>query len=226
MIDWLKAIAFMAVCGFLSLILWDLHRESPLIHAALYNVASASYDLKQNSGLELQETRKTTAAAKEFFDRTQWALDGRPGHPGLIPQATILVVKAQPAVDNLNAGIVRLNLAAEHLDKLITTGTATMAELQGAVGAFHQSITDLDSVITDPKIRIALDNLAGITADLDASIKQLDEMLKSATATAQDVQAVADKVREQYTKAKNLYYAIFKELLSIGSEGIQFVLKK
>ena len=208
-----------------SLGVWA-HQLAPVIDAAVWNFASSSWDVKQNSGEELQETRKATAAAKALFDHTDVTLNGPRAHPGLIPQLTALTQKAQPAMDNLAAAVGHLNTVAVHLDELVQSGTGTTQQLTATVQEFQRAIADVDGLVADPKIRETIANLAAATNDLDASIRQLNEMLKSGTATAQDVQAVADKVREQYTKARNLYYAIFKELLSIGSEGVQFVLKK
>lgn len=225
----IEVAAFLALCATFGLIvavgLW-FDREAPLIHSALWNFSSSSYDVKMNSARELTETNKILADAHDLFSHTDITLNGPKGHPGLIPQATLLVQKAQPAMDNLAAAFAHLNSVAEHLDRLVMTGTGTMQELTSTVAQFRVAIANVDKLTTDPKIHELFESLALTVADIDTSVKQLNVMLLSATATAQDVQAIADKIREQYMKARNLYYAIAKELLGIGSQGIQFWLKK
>jgi hypothetical protein len=232
LIESLTVALLAAVIVFLCVFAWWAHREAPLIHDAVWNTAASTWEVKQNSGRELVETNKVLAGTKDLIEHTDCNLNGCPGigarkpTPGLLPAATILLTKAQPAMDNLTAAISHLDTVAQDLDGLVKSGTATTAELQGAVKTFQGAIGDLDKIITDPSIKMTLNGLAAATLDLDTSIKQLNLMLQSGTATALDIQRVADKVAEQYTKARNLYYALFKEVLSIGSQGVQFILKK
>lgn len=117
----------------------------------------------------------------------------------------------------------RLNLALDDLDKSELQIAANFSEtLQHA----EPLLDNLSADAADPHVKEAIANLDAAAHDLDADLAQLRLILESGTATARDVQAVADKVAEQYTKARNLYYSVFKELLGIGSQGIQFWLKK
>jgi preprotein translocase subunit YajC len=179
--------------------------------------------LQENSLLELQETRKATADLHDLLIHTDLSLNGRRGHPGLLRQASAVLDRAQAAIDTLNSAI-----AAQNSALLETQGDLrnNLKQMLTATEQLQGAIADGDKLITDPGIHATVVNLQAATADLDASIKQLDVMLQSGTATAKDIQAVADKLREQYTKAQNLYYAIARELLGIGSEAVQFWLRK
>jgi hypothetical protein len=195
----------------------------PVVNAALWNFASSSWDVKQNSGKELEETRKATAAAKALFDHTDIALNGPKAHPGLIPQLTVLTVKAQPAVDNLANVTSHLDLAVQHvdgaiqhLDALLEGGTATIAELQAAIKQVNAVIRDLDRQVTDPEIKESVANFAKASQNAAVATEQL-------AAIATDGRQVADKARETYLKPVNLWWGLVKTLLPLAGSAAQVV---
>lgn len=219
----LLAIAVAALC----LVAWDIHTAArktiayghsigPVFSTTLSNINDTSLTVKQNSGAELQEMKKAAAGASDLFRHTDDSLNGRKAHPGLIPQLTTLMLKSQAAMDNLNASIL-------HLDALIQSGGATMQEMQATVSQFRKSIADLDAIITDPKIRETLNNLALASAEMAATLKQLNALLVSGTSTAEDIRQVADKYREEYVKARNIFWSLFKELLPLAGSAAQVV---
>jgi hypothetical protein len=194
-------------------------RETPLIHDVLWNTAAETYVVKENSNREFTEVEKATTAVKNLADHTDITLNGPKGHPGLIPQLTMLVAKGQTAMDDLDKGI-------RDLDDVTVSARQEIDEIGLATRELTLVETHLDSLVTDPHIREELSELVDVTKDIDADVKQANTLLVSTTATAEDVRAVADDLRAKYLKARNLYYAIAKELLGLGSEGMQFFLKK
>ena len=205
-----------------GLAMWARSIE-PVVNAALWNFASSSWDVKQNSGRELQETEKATAAAKALFDHTDITLNGPKAHPGLIPQLIVLTVKAQPAVDNLANVTSHLDLAVQHvdgaiqhLDALLQGGTATIAELQAAIKQVNAVIRDLDGQVTDPAIKEAVANFAKASQSAAVATEQL-------AAIATDGRQVADKARETYLKPVNLWWGMVKTLLPLAGSAAQVV---
>jgi hypothetical protein len=208
--------------GVFELGLWA-HQEAPLIHDALYNFASSSYDVKQNSGRELTETNKVLADVHDLVAHTDITLNGPKGHPGLIPQATILVEKAQPAVDNLTAGTKLLNetighvdVAVQNLNGLLLSGTATMTEVQASVNRVNNLVVALQGQVQDPSIKMALDNLS-------QSAKAMADGMQQLAAASTDVRQIADKARDTYLKPVNLWWGLVKELLPLAGSAAQVV---
>jgi hypothetical protein len=208
--------------GVFELGLWA-HHEAPLIHDALYNFASSSYDVKQNSGRELTETNKVLADVHDLVAHTDITLNGPKGHPGLIPQATVLVEKAQPAVDNLTAGTKLLNetighvdVAVQNLNGLLLSGTATMTEVQASVNRVNNLVVALQGQVQDPSIKMALDNLS-------QSAKAMADGMQQLAAASTDVRQIADKARDTYLKPVNLWWGLVKELLPLAGSAAQVV---
>jgi hypothetical protein len=206
----------------LALSIWA-HKEEPLIHAALWNFSSSSYDVKMNSARELAETNKVLADAHDLIAHTDITLNGPKGHPGLIPQATVLVQKAQPAMDHLTAAAAHLDQAIQHTDvaiqnlnALLASGTATMAEVQASVNRVNNLIVALQGQVQDPSIKMALDNLAG-------SAKAMADGMQQLAAASTDVRQIADKARETYLKPVNLWWGLVKELLPLAGSAAQVV---
>jgi hypothetical protein len=200
-----------------------IRQEGPLIHAALWNFSSSSYDVKMNSARELAETNKVLADAHDLIAHTDITLNGPKGHPGLIPQATVLVQKAQPAMDNLTAAAAHLDQAIQHTDvaiqnlnALLASGTATMAEVQASVNRVNNLIVALQGQVQDPSIKMALDNLAG-------SAKAMADGMQQLAAASTDVRQIADKARETYLKPVNLWWGLVKELLPLAGSAAQVV---
>lgn len=208
--------------------LW-CRRESPLIHSAVWNFSSSSYDVKQNSAKELIETNKVLAGTKDLIEHTDCNLNGCPGVgkikpvPGALPSLRQLIISSQTAMNALGLAIQQQNAA------LLTSQQDLQANLQGMLKVTNKlqaTLTNIDAVVADPALKASIADLQQTISDIDKDVKQINIMLTSATATAQDVQAVADNLRAQYLKARNLYFAIAEKLLGLGSEAVQFWLKK
>jgi methyl-accepting chemotaxis protein len=204
------------------LFLWAL-KEKPLIHNALWNFSSSSYDVKQNSARELIETNKVLAGTKDLIEHTDFSLNGTREHPGAIPQLTTLVKKAQPVADNVASVTAHLDLAIQHTDAaigslnaLLASGSATMAEVQASVNRVNNLIVALQGQVQDPSIKIALDNLA-------ASGKAMADGMQQLAAASTDVRQIADKARETYLKPVNLWWGLVKELLPLAGSAAQVV---
>jgi hypothetical protein len=204
----------------LALSIWA-HEEEPLIHAAIWNFSSSSYDVKQNSARELTETNKILADAHDLIAHTDITLNGPKGHPGLIPQATTLVQHAQPVMDNLataaadlDVTIRRTDATIQNLNALLASGTATMAEIQASLKRVNDLIVALEGQVSDPSIKIALDNLAG-------SAKAMADGMTQLAAASTDVRQIADKARETYLKPVNLWWGLVKELLPLAGSAAQ-----
>jgi hypothetical protein len=218
----LSAFLTALISTLLGLAFWA-HREAPLIHAALWNFSSSSYDVKMNSARELQETNKVLADAHDLIAHTDITLNGPKGHPGLIPQATTLVQHAQPVMDNLataaadlDATIRRTDATIQNLNALLASGTATMAEVQGSLARVNALIVALQGQVSDPSIKIALDNLA-------ASGKAMADGMTQLAAASTDVRQIADKARETYLKPVNIWWGLVKELLPLAGSAAQVV---
>jgi hypothetical protein len=200
-----------------------IYREAPLIHAALWNFSSSSYDVKMNSGRELTETNKILADAHDLIAHTDITLNGPKGHPGLIPQATVLVQRAQPVMDHLSdaaadldATIRRTDATIQNLNALLSSGTTTMGEVQSSLERVNALIAALEGQVSDPSIKTALDNLAG-------SAKAMADGMTQLAAASTDVRQIADKARETYLKPVNLWWGLVKELLPLAGSAAQVV---
>lgn len=214
--------------GVLQLGFWA-QAEAPLIHSALWNFSSSSYDVKNHSAQELATTQKILVDVKHLVGSTDCSLNGCPGlgelkpTPGLLPQVTTLVRKAQPAMDNLASASAHLDQAIQHTDgaiqslnALLASGTATMAEVQSSLKRVNDLIVALQGQVSDPSIKLALDNLA-------ASGKAMAEGMQQLAAASTDVRQIADKARETYLKPVNLWWGLVKELLPLAGSAAQVV---
>jgi hypothetical protein len=198
------------------------HREAPLMHNALWNFSEASAKVNAAAGAEiehatneLQETQKATKAIKEFFDRTDLSVNGR-HHDGLIPQATILLVKAQPVMDHLNDVAQHLDAAVLNLNALFLSSTATVGQLQDSLRQATELVAALQKQATDPSIKLALDSLAAALQNAATGMGEL-------AAAGKDVHQIADKARETYLKPVNLWWGLVKELLPLAGSAAQVV---
>jgi hypothetical protein len=200
-----------------------LQGELPLIHAALWNFSSSSYDVKMNSGRELTETNKVLADAHDLIAHTDITLNGPKGHPGLIPQATVLVQKTQPVMDHLSeaaadldATIRGIDATIQNLNALLASGTATMGEVQASLARVNALIVALQGQVSDPSIKTALDNLS-------VSAKAMADGMQQLAAASTDVRQIADKARDTYLKPVNLWWGLVKELLPLAGSAAQVV---
>lgn len=202
--------------------LWA-RREAPLIHAAIYNFSSSSYDVKQNSARELQETNKVLADAHDLISHTDITLNGPKAHPGLIPQATVLIQSSTTVMGHLNDAAAHLDRLVQDADTsilslnaLLQGGTATLAEIQASLKHVNDLIAALQAQVSDPTIKAVLDKL------LEAAKAMADGMQQLAGAST-DVHQIADKARETYLKPVNLWWGLVKELLPLAGSAAQVI---
>lgn len=211
----LGAVALVLLCLCLVMLARFGYRNGLLVHNALWNFASMSYDLKQNSGQQLEMTRKVTADIHDLIGHLDCTLNGcrnifsHKKVVGLIPTMTEFLFASKISMEHLDDAI-------QNLDKFFVSGTATMQDIQTATKELQQTVADLDLLVTDPNIKAELAELLQVTKDIDVTAKQANALLASGTASAEDVRQIMDHLREQYTKARNIWYAILKELLGLG----------
>jgi len=203
---------------------WFIYEAHALVVDARESVRSAGAGLRNVSDAALQVSEmagKLNIAADAETEKLQASVE----ELRKTERATRAAIDSlrQIFIDVHQQSLPKLNLALDDLDK---------GELQVASDFSEQMkhvtpvLDQLAADVGDPQIKAAIANLAASSADLDRDLAQLQPMLVSTTATAQDVQRVADKVAAEYTKTRNLAYALFKELLGLGAQGVQFFLKK
>jgi hypothetical protein len=202
--------------------------ERHLLHDTLWNVRAASWNLSETSKVLKDNSTETSTMEKkilgetsEFIKLTNVQVYGKGGHPGLVPQIRMLIEKSSIAMDDLDTAI-------KGLGELNIDVRSEIAAIRAATDELTGSIRDLRAFghAENPKLNTMMDELLLTVRNIDADVRQLHELEASITATAEDVQQVADKIRAEYMKARNLYYAVAKELLGLGSEAVQFWLKK
>ena len=199
------------------------YRNGGLIHAILwntkdatYNVADVSGTVKANSKATATEELKILGETSELIKLTNARVYGKSGHPGLVPQLTTLVTKAQPAADNLAAAAGHLDQAIIDLDILIKTGSVSLEELQESQRRIDLLIADVDAQVTDPHVKQLLSDLADAVRDGAKATNQF-------AAIATDGRQVADKARETYLKPVALWWRLVRELLPLAGSAAQVV---
>jgi len=186
------------------------------LSTTLAQVNATELGASKQFALEQQELTKTLAALKNIVQRTDEQLFGRDLKSGLFSEAHALLVHSDQLVVNTDAEI---KAAADSI-------VASSGGLSADLAALRPSLDELAATLADPSIRESLKNLDAASAGLAVDTVELQKMLTSGAATAEDVRRVADKVADEYTKTRSLAYALFRELLSISSEGVQFFIKK
>jgi len=191
-------------------------REAPHLHDVLWNVRSATWNvsetsraLRDNSAATLTEERKILGEASEFIKLTNVQVYGVKAHPGLIPQMTTLVAKAQPVMDNLALATAKLNTAITDLDALIQSGNVTVQGVEESERRIEKLITDIDAQVADPQIKQILAELLKAAQN---GAKATDEF----AATTTDIRQIADKARETYLRPVNLWWAVFEKIVGLG----------
>lgn len=211
-------IATIFVCSF-------LHEATLFVRDAKHDMGGlttqASVTLAQINSTELttskrldteqKELQEVTVALKHILQRSDEQLFGRDLNSGIFGQVrTVLLSGNTLLVDS---------------DKTIReAGTSLVGasnDLHETLLALRPSLDALAKDLADPSIPETLKNLDETSANLAADTAQLKIMLQSASATAQDIQRVADKVSSEYVKTKNLAWALFKELLTLAGSGAQ-----
>ena len=195
------------------------YRNGGLIHAILWNTKDATYNVADVSGVlkdTSTEDKKILGEVSELVKLTNVQFYGKSGHPGLVPQLTTLVTKAQPVADNLAAAAGHLDQAIVDLDTLIKTGSVSLEELQESQRRIDLLIADVDVQVTDPHVKQLLADLADAVRDGAKATNQF-------AAIATDGRQIADKARETYLKPVNLWWGLVKTLLPLAGSAAQIV---
>ena len=195
------------------------YRNGGLIHAILWNTKDATYNVADVSGVlkdTSTEDKKILGEVSELVKLTNVQFYGKSGHPGLVPQLTTLVTKAQPVADNLAAAAGHLDQAIVDLDTLIKTGSVSLEELQESQRRIDLLIADVDAQVTDPHVKQLLADLADAVRDGAKATNQF-------AAIATDGRQIADKARETYLKPVNLWWGLVKTLLPLAGSAAQIV---
>lgn len=195
------------------------YRNGGLIHAILWNTKDATYNVADVSGVlkdTSTEDKKILGEVSELVKLTNVQFYGKSGHPGLVPQLTTLVTKAQPVADNLAAAAGHLDQAIVDLDTLIKTGSVSLEELQESQRRIDLLIADVDAQVTDPHVKQLLADLADAVRDGAKATNQF-------AAIATDGRQIADKARETYLKPVNLWWGLVKTLLPLAGSTAQIV---
>jgi len=218
LIQILHALALALLCAILAPLAYEVWHERPTFESgvrrtwALVGRAEQTMDAIEKGATTWQEASKQQSkSSTRILVATQQSLSN-------------LSAFVSRTDSNINGTLLpRLSHAIDQQnDALLVSQNdlqANLKEMLGATQQLQRTMAAAETVIADPQIK-------QLIVDLDSNMKQLNLLLQSGTATADDVKRVADKFAEQYTKARNIYYAVFKEVLSVGSQGVQFVLKK
>jgi hypothetical protein len=88
--------------------------------------------------------------------------------------------------------------------------------VRGSIDNVNALIVALQGQISDPSIKMALDNLAAAGKGMADGMQQL-------AAASTDVRQIADKARDTYLKPVNLWWGLVKELLPLAGSAAQVV---
>lgn len=212
----------MALTVFGCLALWALRQTTLEAKRDFGGLTSqASTTLKQINSTELQtskrldteqkELQEVTVALKHILQRSDEQLFGRDLKSGIFGQVRTV----------LSSGNTLLVDSDKTIREAGTSLVGASNDLHETLLALRPSLDALAKDLADPSIPETLKNLDETSANLAADTAQLKIMLQSASATAQDIQRIADKVSSEYVKTKNLAWALFKELLTLAGSGAQ-----
>jgi isoleucyl-tRNA synthetase len=193
----LEALALAALSILIGELAWTIERIRPKLEVTISNLdrtiiiagatathlEQASRAWQKASELQAGQTsvamsNVSAAAARltTFVSKTDDSVNTR-----LLPALTT-------SIEEQNASLLESQQALrENLSQMLLA----TAQLQKTLAA-------AEMVVADPEIKTIL-------ADADEDVKQLKPMLEAGTATAEDVQRVADKIAAQYTKARNIW---------------------
>jgi hypothetical protein len=194
----------------------DLGGLTSQVSTTLAQVNSTELQTSGRLAEEQKQFGETLVALKHMVQRADEQLYGRDLKSGLFGQVRDLLDHGNVLLVDTDAATRQATVT---LAQASTDLHATLLELQPSLDALAKQLGD-------PAIAQTLKNLETSSANLSTDTEQLGMLLKSASATAEDVRLVADSVREKYLKTRNLAYALFRELLTVGSQGIQFLMKK
>lgn len=222
--EWVKAVCFVTLTVFACLLLWsgramvqesradlkDLHGRTV---QAIDKVNSFEDAEKTHLANELKEVQKATAGISDLARHSDFTLNGTKEHPGVLPALALVLQNTNKLVVQETGDIHALSESAD----------TTIKDLQPVILQLGKDADALAVTLNDPNIKVMIGNMAASSADLQAASAELTSMLRHGDATAADIQKVADKVAYEYTKTKNLAYALFKELLTMAGSAATLV---
>jgi hypothetical protein len=194
-----EALALAALIALLGELAWTVHRLRPKLEVTISNLdrtviiaGAAATHLEKAAGTWEQASKeqasKTTKAMSDVSVAAA-SFSTFASHTDKSVNFSLLPI-ARQAIDQQNAALLTSQKDLQ----------ANLSQMLQATQQFQRTLVAAEGVIGDPKLR-------EILADTDEDIKQLKPMLESGTATAEDVQRVADKIADQYTKARNIWIA-------------------
>lgn len=186
------------------------------LSTSLEQINHTELQISKNVDLEQQQVTEALTALKHIFQDTHENLVGRDMRSGLFGQARTLLASSNTLVLDTDAAAKQAAVTLERASE----------DLHQSARDLHTLASTLDADLADPHLKDSFAELDRLLAAVAEDAAQVKLLLVSSTATSEDVRRVADKFAEEYTKAQNLYYAIFKEVLTVGSQGVQFFLKK
>lgn len=218
----IRTLCIVALTVFGCLALWALRQTTLEAKRDFGGLTSqTSTTLKQINSTELttskrldteqKELQEVTVALKHILQRSDEQLFGRDLKSGIFGQVRTV----------LSSGNTLLVDSDKTIREAGTSLVGASNDLHETLLALRPSLDALAKDLADPSIPETLKNLDETSANLAADTAQLKIMLQSASATAQDIQRVADKVSSEYVKTKNLAWALFKELLTLAGSGAQ-----
>jgi hypothetical protein len=212
--------AFRAVALFLLIaILWVL---LVIVHAVSQSVEATVRDTHVTI-LEAGLTLKNLREASEEWKKSSSAQAAYATAAAKQIQADLIT--ANRLLGDIDAQVPRFSDLVVHADGAIVQAsaqlTATAQGMQPVLAGLANDADELGQTLGDPAIKSTLENLNVASFELAESSKHLTTMLESGQATAADVQKVADKVAYEYTRTKNLAWALFKELAGLGGSLAQ-----
>jgi hypothetical protein len=195
----LEAVALAALIAVLGELAWTIHRLRPKLEVTLSNLDRTVIIAGAAAGNLERAARVWEQASKEQASRTSEAMSNV---SAVAKDLSMFISRTDNSVNSsllpaLSQAIEQQNASLLESQKSLQANLSGMAQVMTDL---QQTLGDADKVIADPKLK-------EILADTDEDVKQLKPMLESGTATAEDVQRVADKIAGQYTKARNLWFA-------------------
>lgn len=157
------------------------------------------------------ELIKVTGSLKLLIDASNTKLFGRDMKSGIFGQVSTML-------NSGNTLVVDLDGAIKEAAKSVVRASD---DLHQTIVDLHPSLEALARDLSDPEIQKTLKNLDDASAGLAKDTEQLRVMLVAGSATAEDIKKIADKVASEYTKTRNLAYALFKELWTLAGTGGQ-----
>src|SRR5579859_7043364 len=214
-IDCLKALA---LCLLIA-ILWGVVVVVYALQGSVETTVRDAHVTVLEAGLTLKNIREATAEWKKASTaQAEYAT-------AAARQIKADLDTANRLLGDIDALVPRFGDVVVHADGAIVQASADLTRITDGMWSVTKGLTkdadELGQVIADPAIKSTLLNLNVASFELAESSKHLTGMLESGQATAADVQKVADKVAYEYTKTRNLAFALFKELLGLGGSAAQ-----